>query len=183
MLIWNRLKYVLSPQFDIYEQISGIVRGKVADIGFGSGFGMHLLSINASQVIGYETDECGLRFARTVFPIPKLFFQYGDIEKGIDDTGFDFITMIDIVEHLRHDKQALLNVKKMLTKNGTLIISTPNRLSRYRKSEDHVREYAPKEFETLLKMAFVNVSIRDYKLEPTVSSHENPIVAFCRNEG
>lgn len=181
-VLWNRLKYVLSPQFDIYEQVARIVRGRVTDIGFGTGFGMHLFSVNAKEVIGYEVDEEALKFAEKVFPIAKLCFRYGSIEKSIDDTPSDFVVMIDVIEHLKDSKHALANVKKLMVLNGTFICSTPNRLSRYRKSECHVKEYSPKEFETLLKNVFVNVSIRDYKLEPIVSQYENPMIAICRNE-
>ena len=70
----------------------------------------------------------------------------------------------------------------MMAKAGSLILSTPNRLSRYRKAETHVREYAPKEFEGILKTAFVSVSLRTYTLEPLVSGYENPMVAVCRND-
>jgi 2-polyprenyl-3-methyl-5-hydroxy-6-metoxy-1,4-benzoquinol methylase len=181
MELWNRLRYILSPQFDLYEQVSKIVRGDVADIGFGTGFGTHLLTVNSQRVVGYEMDECAIGFAEKVFPIPKLQFKYGDIQKGINDDRYDFVVMIDVIEHIKHDKQALLNAKKMLNKCGTLIVSTPNRLSRYRKADTHVREYAPKEFESVLKTAFVNVVIKTYKMEPLVSQYENPMVAVCRN--
>uniref|UniRef100_A0A6M3JE56 Putative methyltransferase n=1 Tax=viral metagenome TaxID=1070528 RepID=A0A6M3JE56_9ZZZZ len=182
MELWNRLRYVLSPQFDLYEQVSKVVRGNVADIGFGTGFGSHLLTVNAHNVVGYEMDECGIRFAQKVFPIARLQFRYGDIQKGIDDDGYDWVVMIDVIEHIKNDKQALLNAKKMLGKSGALIVSTPNRLSRYRKADTHVREYSPKEFETVLKMAFANVSLRTYTLEPLASGYENPMIAVCRNE-
>lgn len=180
MELWNRLRYVLSPQFDLYEQVSRVVRGNVADLGFGTGFGTHLLTVNARSVVGYEMDTCAIGFAEKVFPIPKLQFKFGDIQKGIDDDGYDFLVAIDVIEHIKHDKQALQNMKKMLGKGGQVIISTPNRLSRYRKADTHVREYAPKEFEGILKTAFANVSLRTYTLEPLVSGHENPMVAVCR---
>jgi len=182
MELWNRLRYVLSPQFDLYEQVAKVVRGNVIDIGFGTGFGTHLLTNNAKNVVAYETDSCGIGFAEKVFPIPKLQFRYGDIQKGIDDEGYDFAVMIDVIEHIKHDKQTILNIKKVLTKHGTLIISTPNRLSRYRKADTHIREYAPKEFEALLKMGFTNVNLVTYKLEPLASQYENPLVAICRME-
>jgi len=181
-MIWNRLRYVLSPQFDIYEQLARIVRGRVIDIGFGTGFGAHLFTINAKEVCGYEISQDSLKFAERVFPMSKMCFRYGNIEKGIEDIPSEFITMIDVIEHLRDPKRALYNVKKLLSVNGTFICSTPNRLSRYRKSENHVKEYAPKEFEALLKTVFVSVSLKDYKLELLVSSYENPLIAFCRNE-
>lgn len=181
-MLWNRLRYVLSPQFDIYEQVAKIVRGRVMDIGFGTGFGMHLFSINAKEVCGCEISEQSVRFAERVFPIAKMCFRYGNIEKGIDDIPYDFITMIDVIEHLEDPKRALLNVKKLMAVNGTFVCSTPNRLSRYRKSDNHVKEFTPKEFETLLKMAFTHVSLRNFKLDALTNQYENPLIAVCRNE-
>jgi len=180
-LIWNRLKYVLSPQFDIYDVIKKVVRNKVADIGFGTGFGTHLLNVNAKEVYGYEIDENAIRFAKAVFPFKNLHFEYGDIVKGITGEGFDSVVMIDVIEHIKEEKIALANVKSMMNKDGTFILSTPNRLSRYRKGENHIREYAPKEFEGILKRTFVSVSLRNYRLEPLASQYENPIIAVCRN--
>jgi len=182
MIIWNRLKYVLSPQFDIYAVVAPIVRERVLDIGFGTGFGTHLMTSNAKEVYGVEVDETAIRFAREVFPFKKLHFLYGDITKGVDGK-YDFVVMIDVIEHIKYDKRALENVKKLLAKGGTLILSTPNRLSRYRKSENHTREYAPKELEGILKRYFVSVNMRNYRLEPLASQYENPILAVCRNEG
>lgn len=181
MLLWNRLKYVLSPQFDVYEQVARIVRGKVADIGFGTGFGAHLLVQNAREVYAFDIDEDAVRFAQKVFPLKNLFFSYGNILKGIDSV-FDYVLMIDVIEHIKQDKQVLLQIKKMLNKSGIFILSTPNRLSRYRKSADHVREYAPKELESLLKRVFVSVQLCNYALDPLVNPHENPLLAICKNE-
>jgi 2-polyprenyl-3-methyl-5-hydroxy-6-metoxy-1,4-benzoquinol methylase len=180
--MWNRLKYVLSSQFDIYESISKLVRGRVADVGFGTGFGTHLFLINSKEVFAYEIDPQAVQFAQRVFPMPTIQFKYGDIVKGIDDGPFDFVTMIDVLEHIEDDKTALLNVKKMMKKNASFIMSTPNLLSRYRKSEDHIREYGPKDLERILKQTFVNVSLLNYKLELAMSKYENPMLAICRNE-
>lgn len=183
MILWNRFKYVLSPQFDIYSEISKVVRGRVADIGFGTGFGTHLLSVHAKEVMAYETDVEAINFAEKVFPLPKLRFLFGDISEGIDEKHFDFITMIDCIEHLKHDHRGLENAKAMMSENGALILSTPNRLSRYRKSPEHIREYAPKELEALCRKVFVSVSMKDHRLEPLASQYQNPIIAVCRNKG
>jgi 2-polyprenyl-3-methyl-5-hydroxy-6-metoxy-1,4-benzoquinol methylase len=181
-LIWNRFKYVLSPQFDIYDVIKKVVRNKVADIGFGTGFGTHLLNVNAKEVYGYEIDENAIQFAKAVFPFRNLHYEYGDIVKGISGQEFNYVVMIDVLEHIKDEKSALENVKKMMTKDGTLILSTPNRLSRYRKGESHVREYAPKELEGILRRHFVSVKICNYRLEPLASNYENPLIAVCRND-
>jgi hypothetical protein len=68
----------------------------------------------------------------------------------------------------------------MLLKDGTFILSTPNRLSRYRKSEYHVREYAPEELKGLLSSVFDNVGMMDFELKPLESEYMNPILAVCR---
>jgi 2-polyprenyl-3-methyl-5-hydroxy-6-metoxy-1,4-benzoquinol methylase len=179
-LIWNRLKYVLSPQFDIYEVLSRQVRDKVADIGFGTGFGMHLFSVNAKEVYGFDIDKGAIQFAQKVFPMKNLHFQYGDISEGIPAGDFDFITMIDVIEHIPDDCAALENVKKMLAPGGTFVCSTPNRLSRYRKSENHQREYSPAEFKFLLRQVFDTVALRNYVLDPLASKYDNPILAACQ---
>ena len=182
MVIWNRLKYVLSPQFDIYGEISKIVRGNVADIGFGTGFGTHLLTVHADSVVGYETDPDAIRFAEKVFPLRNLAFRHGNIasQNIVPGFEFDFVVMVDVIEHIKHDKRALENVRNLLAPHGTLILSTPNRLSRYRKSQEHVREYAPKELRALCGHVFPNVEICDHLLEPLSSQYQNPLLAVCR---
>jgi 2-polyprenyl-3-methyl-5-hydroxy-6-metoxy-1,4-benzoquinol methylase len=183
MLVWNRLRYVLSPQFDVYENVSKKVTGVVADIGFGTGFGSHLLTINAKFVQGYETDDQAISFAKRVFPFPNVSFGFGDIEKGIPHIDkFDFVLMIDVIEHIPDDKKAIKNVKEILTMSGSLILSTPNKHSRYKKSEDHQREYSVEELETLLRTSFQEVNLLNYKLEPLVSQWENPIIAICKGK-
>jgi len=181
-LLWNRFKYVLSPQYDIYSEVSKVVRDKVADVGFGTGFGTHLFNVKAKEVYGYEIDEDAIQFAKSIFPFKKLYFEHGDIVKGISGPYFDYVIMIDVLEHIKQDMEALRNIKKMMKDGGTFIMSTPNRLSRYRKGANHVREYASKELEGKLRRIFVNVSLRNYKLEPLVSQYENPLLAVCRNE-
>ena len=181
-LLWNRFKYVLSPQFDIYSEVAKIVNGKVADIGFGTGFGTHLFNVKAKEVYGYEIDEDAIKFSRAIFPFKNLCFEHGDITNGISGADFDYVVMIDVLEHVKQEMAALRNIKEMLRGGGTFIMSTPNRLSRYRKAENHYREYAPKELEGKLKRIFINVSLRNYKLESLTSPTENPILAICRND-
>ena len=106
-LLWNRFKYVLSPQFDIYNTISNVVRDRVADIGFGTGFGTHLFNVRAREVYGYEIDEDAIKFAQAIFPYKNLYFEHGDIVKGISGSYFDYVTMIDVIEHIKYEHKAL----------------------------------------------------------------------------
>jgi len=182
--IWNRLQYMLSPQFDIYEQVARHVSGKVVDVGCGTGFGTHILTRNAQEVHGIELDKNALKFAQRVFSNGNLVFHENDITQMfvpyIESGRYDFVVMIDVIEHIENDLRAVKNCKKLLKPDGTFICSTPNALCRYRKSENHIREYSPAEFETLLNGAFSHVSICDYRLHYSQSKYINPMVAVCK---
>ncbi len=180
-LLWNRLKYVMSPQFDIYAMLADHVTGKVADVGFGTGFGSHLLLANAAEVYGFDVDEDAVRFARSAFPFKNLHFEAGDIALGIPGQ-FDFVLMIDVIEHIKDDTAALRNALKMLVPGGAFICSTPNAMSRYRKADTHVREYTPKELARILGQVFKSVELRNHAFD-ILSKYDNPIVALCRNVG
>jgi 2-polyprenyl-3-methyl-5-hydroxy-6-metoxy-1,4-benzoquinol methylase len=181
--LWSRLRYVLSPQFDIYEQVANAVDGKVADIGSGTGFGTHLLTRNAIHVDGYEVDEAAYNFAKRSFSNGHIEFFNESITgtiAGNFEGGYNFITMIDVIEHIQEDKLAIQNVKRLLTEGGTFICSTPNRLSRYRKSDYHVREYSPRNLKGLLSSMFREVTLVDYRMQPLESEYENPIMGVCK---
>ncbi len=178
--LWSRLRYMLSPQFDIYEQVSKIVYGHVIDIGSGTGFGTHLLTRGAGYVCGYEIDEVALEFSKKCFGTGDVGFLHRDITKDTKQIAkCDFVTMIDVIEHIEKDSLAIQNCKELLLTGGTFICSTPNRLSRYRKSEYHVREYSPGELKKLLCSVFKNVKLVDFKLQPLESDYSNPIIAIC----
>jgi len=180
---WNRLRYVLSPQFDIYVEASRRVRGKVADVGSGTGFGAHILTRNAKRVDGYEFDTDARDFAQTCFANGHITFFPGDITNPMFLTllprKYNWVTMIDVIEHIQDDNAAVANVAGMLELGGAFICSTPNKLSRYRKSENHVREYSQDELKSLLKRCFKRVVICDYRLRISESEYDNPIVAVC----
>lgn len=177
--LWGRLRYVLSPQFDIYEEVAKVVSGEIADVGSGTGLGTHLLARNANVVTGYDVDEGACSFAQRTFSNGKVGFLRGSITAGIGIRGYDFVVMIDVIEHIREDSLAIQNCKRMLKKDGTLICSTPNKLSRYRKSEYHVREYSPQGLKALLGRSFDSVDILNFQLQPIESDYANPLIALC----
>lgn len=174
---------MLSPQFDIYEQVAGMVYGRVADVGSGTGFGTHLLSRNTERVRGYEMDEHARGFAQRAFSNGNIQFYELDITQPEEVSKVqgmaNFVTMIDVIEHIEDDLGAIRNCKLLMMGDGKFICSTPNRLSRYRKSEYHVREYSPNELRNLMDLVFNEVDIVNFQLKPIESEYENPIIAIC----
>lgn len=179
--LWNRLQYMLSPQFDIYEKIAGAISGRVVDIGCGTGFGTHLFTKNALNVTGIDVDPNAVKFAKRCFDNHKIkFFNMSVDDLIVIGNKFDFVTMIDVIEHVRDDDGMISKCKSLLCPTGILFVSTPNRLSRYRKSEYHVKEYSPDELRELLEKVFPVVDLLDYNLMPLESDHENPIIGMCQ---
>lgn len=177
-ILSNRFKYMLSPQADIYKQVSEITSGWIADVGCGLGFGSNLLLKNAKLVCGYDIDY--LDFAKWSFPAVK-FLQH-DITLGPLPYVYDYILMIDVIEHIEQDELAVANVKKSLKHGGSLILSTPNKLSRYRKSDNHIREYTPNELRKMLQSQFSNVRLMSYGWTNIETNYENPLIAICKKE-
>lgn len=176
--IWNRLKYVLSPQFDIYKQLSNHVSRSVLDIGSGTGFGTQLLSKNASSVVGIDTDPLAVDFAQKAFGhLHNVEFYQSD---AMDVQGkYETITMVDVIEHIHYDSVAVNCVASLLALEGVFYCTTPNSKSRYRKSECHIREYTPGQLFHLLSKGFESVELLDFHLSPLKSNFENPLVARC----
>lgn len=179
--LWDRLIYVLSPQFDVYKSCSKVVRGKVADVGCGTGFGTHLLTIHAESVRAFDNDRGALLFASSCFPFPNLSFALADVTKGLDGL-YDYILMIDVIEHIQDDKKAIEVVARHLNKDGVFLCSTPNRLYRPQNQiyPGHVREYSPQEFEKLLKTTFGTVDIRNWKFTKSEDvNQQETLLAVC----
>lgn len=177
--LWDRIIYILSPQYEIYRTCSRVVKGIVADVGCGSGFGTHLLALHADSVRAFDIDIGALKFAAQCFPFPNLQFVVRNVTKGLDGL-YDYITMIDVIEHIQDDKAAIKNVANHLKKNGIFLCSTPNRLTRRALYPGHLREYSPGEFKKLLETQFSSVDIRNYKLaESKDLKNENPLLAVC----
>lgn len=177
-ILSNRFKYMLSPQADIYKQVAEITSGWIADVGCGLGFGSNLLLKNAKLVCGYDIEY--LDFAKWCFPKVR-FIQHNIVDKPLPYV-YDYITMIDVIEHIKQDVSVIENMKKSLKDRGTLILSTPNKLSRYRKSDNHIREYSPKELKDLLQSQFSNVRLMSYGWSNIETNYENPIIAICKKE-
>lgn len=186
-ILLNRMLYMMTPQFDVYEQVAEIVYGSVADVGCGLGFGTQLFMKKAACVVGYDIDGDFLSFASRSFTHPKLTFKQGDILSGrwpcTIEGSFDVVTMIDVIEHIEYDNDAVQQAGSLLAPEGIFICSTPNRLSRYRKSDNHVREYDPDQLATLLDGYFSEVKICTYGLERLKLKTQNPLIAICQNTG
>lgn len=183
--LWNRLKYILTPQFDVYRKLADRVNGNVLDAGCGTGLGSVILTHRAHSVTSIEPDESAFGFAQDVFGLVHgVSFANLSINGAADNADwikyFDTIVAVDVIEHIQEDGAAIVNLRRMLQPGGTLYVSTPNRLARWRKSAEHVREYSRDELYKLMAQYFGpdNVQILNIHFE-AASPFDSPLIGFA----
>lgn len=174
--VWfHRLRYMLTPQLDLYQNIRKYIGSgkRVLDFGCGNGFGT--IQLLPGIVKGTDVDEGAIEFARSTLGHLAEFRMITSRPRS-----FDVVTCIEVIEHVE-DVDELLDLIKS---KGTelFIFSTLNHNSQYRKNAGHVGRWRVPEFRGMMKKHFNRVRITDYLLsnELKYDSTLTPMVAICR---
>ena len=152
-----------------YLYALGHVRGcRVLDAGTGTGYGAAILKDGgASWVQGVDIDEESIKRDRTRYPIPGLEFLTDDCETLTAAQGpFEVICSFENIEHLRRPERFLEAAARLLTHDGVLLCSTPDREAAYAQWVDgkpgnpyHINEWYADEFRDLLSARFERVEL------------------------
>lgn len=130
-----------------YVEASRRVGGRVLEIGTGTGYGLELIAPVADSFItldkyrSAEVDSLpeGVEFVEA--KVPPLPFA---------DEEFDCVVSFQVIEHIKHDRAFVEEVRRVLKAGGRFIVSTPNRPMSLTRNPWHIREYTPEEFGRLL---------------------------------
>ncbi len=97
---------------------------KVLEIGCATGTMSKRLAQNGCEVIGIEIDEDSAKIAKNYCRDVLTC----DVETigHLPYSDFDFILLLDVLEHLRSPLESLINLKAYLKKGGYIIVSIPN---------------------------------------------------------
>lgn len=103
----------------------------ILDVGCGDGYYLHLISnlgIKNLTLTGTDFDKDALVSAKNNLKGKKIKFVWSDLmKKSPFKTGqFNKIVMSEVVEHLPDDVKCLKEVRRILSKGGTICISVPN---------------------------------------------------------
>lgn len=75
----------------------------------------------------------------------------GDLTKlPYRDETFDFLSVLDVIEHIEEDKHAISEMSRILKKNGILIISVPHRMKYYTNQDRLIGHYRRYEINQLI---------------------------------
>ncbi len=107
-----------------------INQNKILEIGCGRGF--YLKSINAIRpeigLTGVDVNQKYLNKAKKFVNNKLVKIIHGDASKLLfDNNTFDGIIASEILEHVDDDKKVLSEISRVLTPNGVVMISVPNR--------------------------------------------------------
>lgn len=100
-----------------------LLKKRVLDIGCWNGDFESLIKFN-SDLIGLDPDADALKVARK--RVPQFRYIKGDVLKELPfSKEFDTVITWMTMEHISSQQEALININKVMKKNGTIFISTP----------------------------------------------------------
>ncbi len=156
---------------------------KVLDIACGSGYGSEILiGQGAKYVVGSDISKETIDYAKKQYQKENIEFVLNDIKKlDFPDEEFDCVVSFETLEHVKDQDMVINELKRVLKKEGILIISTPNSESRTDDEEDtnrfHEKELTVKELKEIIGGKFPKFELFSQRLITDISAGKK----FFRN--
>lgn len=147
-----------------YSVVLEIVKDKrVLDIASGEGYGSFLLSKSAFSVIGVDIDTESIENAKVKYDFSNIEFRLGSTSNiPIPDNSVDVVVSFETIEHHNEHEKMMLELKRVLTPEGILIMSSPDKEFYTDKTGQnniyHLKELYFNEFKTLINNYFKHTS-------------------------
>jgi 2-polyprenyl-3-methyl-5-hydroxy-6-metoxy-1,4-benzoquinol methylase len=136
-----------------YQFAKKYIKGKnVLDIACGLGYGSYEIAMwGAKKVIGMDIDMHSINSAKKNYKNNNLAFLVGNAESiPLKSNYMDVVISYETIEHLTNPKAFIKEIKRILNKDGILILSTPNKEISYGDNPYHLKEYSLHELTVLL---------------------------------
>jgi O-antigen biosynthesis protein len=163
---WAPDPQVVYEHFHRYLWAAALASGRrVLDLGCGEGYGSAILAGSAESVRGIDVDARAVEHARLNYVAPNLSFGEGDATDlgALGRDAFDMVVAFEVIEHLEEHDELLDRVREVLSPDGLLVLSTPDRgayaQAREEPNPHHARELSEAELRELLGERFEHVGI------------------------
>lgn len=139
---------------------------KILDVGCGNGQRAIRLAKKVKNVTGFDINKENISLAEkesSLLKVTNTKFYVSDAQQRFkeDTQSYDAVFFCDVIEHLNDDKRALMEIYRVLKKNGKLLLIAPNIQTSWKKMQkeaglfyfsdpDHKREYENNELVDLL---------------------------------
>lgn len=142
-----------------------LFKGKFLDVGCSLGHFCRYIKAKSiyMDVWGVDMSPVAIKRGRELAKAAgaKINLVVGDANKlPFDDETFDYVSNIDIIEHVKDPEHFLKEIKRVLKPGGIIITSTPWRgLILKDKLEGHRQEWTPEEMAKLMDKHFKDVRL------------------------
>jgi SAM-dependent methyltransferase len=128
--------------------------GRVLDAGCGEGYGTELLRLaGAARVTGLDYEDTTLRHVRRAYPQTNVV-RGNLVQTPFQSNAFRLVTSLQTIEHLWEQPRFVAECARILEPHGTVVLSTPNRLTFPSGNWYHTRELTAAEFAELVDPVF-----------------------------
>lgn len=101
-----------------------IEKGRLLDVGCSIGLFVDIAKRRGWDAHGVELSDKARRVAKAKFGLD--LYDKPLEELGLDTGAFDVVTLWEVLEHLQQPREILVQCRRLLRKNGTLVILVPN---------------------------------------------------------
>jgi SAM-dependent methyltransferase len=136
-----------------------VVDRLVVEVGCGAGYGAHHLALGAREVHAYDRNASALAWARSHYRADNLHYRLEEQDADPEPGSYGCACSFQVVEHVARPEPFLDRLADLLEEEGTLYLTTPNRLTSAGENIYHVHEYEPKELARLLEGRFSEVRV------------------------
>jgi SAM-dependent methyltransferase len=133
---------------------------RVLDAGCGVAYGSTMLAdAGARSVVGVDLAEDVLETVRARVP-PNVRLERADLrDLPFEDGSFDLVVCFEVIEHITAQREVVREFARVLSPEGVLLASTPNRAVSAGDNPHHLRELLPEELEGMLAEHFAHVEL------------------------
>jgi 2-polyprenyl-3-methyl-5-hydroxy-6-metoxy-1,4-benzoquinol methylase len=158
---------VISARYEYALRLIPPRSRRILDVGCGDAYLLYRLALQEKEVCGVDTSYSGLSAGRYEIkkyeaeypgPSPCLVLASG-YELPFREGHFDAVIATEILEHVGNPRALLSELGRVLSPQGSLVLSTPNRQTEGFRDPNHLQEYTPGELERLLSEFFLQVSL------------------------
>ncbi|HEV2813246.1 MAG TPA: methyltransferase domain-containing protein [Solirubrobacteraceae bacterium] len=134
---------------------------RVLDAGCGTAYGTRMLAEGgAKRVVGVDRAASVLDAARPGCPDNVDLIAADLRELPFEDRSFDLVVCFEVIEHLEAPDAALQELERIVSADGVLLVSSPNRDVYEPGNPHHLHEYTPTELQGALERLFAHVELR-----------------------
>lgn len=161
---------------------------QILEAASGFGYGAAYFSKICKKVYALDLASENIKFGKSTYKNNNIEWVNGDVTKlPFDDNKFNFYSSFETFEHLplnlidKYFEEAL----RVLKKEGSMILSTPNReMRKHINNPFHIKEYNFHELDMILKKYFKNIryySVVGFEVEEGCNKNAENIIVICSN--